>query len=241
MSTALVVGANGLIGADVARRLAVTADRLLLVSRDAGGLDALATELRGSGPEIVTGSVDVSVPGALQRFLDATTPEGIDVAVNNAGVSHAPTPFGELPEDEVRRILDTDLAGLAFSLRAELGALRSGGAVVNVASTVGIAGAPGMGAYAAAKHGVVGLTRTAALDYAARGIRVNAVCPGPIESGKVMAQPAQVREAIGRHIPMQRMGHAAEVAEAIVWLASPAASFVTGVALPVDGGKTAAV
>ena len=124
-------------------------------------------------------------------------------------------------------------------MRAELAFLADGGAIVNVASSAGLAGAPGMSAYGAAKHGVVGLTKTAAIDYAARGIRVNAVAPGPIESGPIMAQPAEVRARVGTFVPLQRMGTADEVADAVVWLASPAASYVTGTVLRVDGGKGA--
>jgi NAD(P)-dependent dehydrogenase (short-subunit alcohol dehydrogenase family) len=94
-----------------------------------------------------------------------------------------------------------------------------------------------MSGYVAAKHGVVGLTRTAALDYARRGIRVNAVAPGPIESGLIMRAPASTREQVGSYVPLGRMGTAAEVAAAVIWLASPTSSYVTGVVLEVDGGK----
>jgi NAD(P)-dependent dehydrogenase (short-subunit alcohol dehydrogenase family) len=96
-----------------------------------------------------------------------------------------------------------------------------------------------MSAYSAAKHAVVGLTRTAAIDYASRGIRVNAVAPGPIESGPVMNQPAEVRAGIGRYVPLGRMGRADEVAAAVLWLATDASSYTTGLVLPVDGGKRA--
>ena len=241
MTTALVVGANGGIGAATARLLSSAGHRLLLVARSRGPLEQLAQELRARDADVLPAAFDASEDGVLTSFLTTYAPEGIHVAVNNLGVSHRPTPFDEIAEGDLDRVVTTDLLGVARCLRAELAAMRrGGGAIVNVASTAGLGGAPGMGAYAAAKHGVVGLTRTVALDEAAQGIRVNAVCPGPIESGPIMDQPAAVRDQVGQHIPMRRMGRAEEVAAAIVWLASPSASYVTGVALPVDGGKTAA-
>src|SRR5690606_30646815 len=156
-----------------------------------------------------------------------------------AGTAHRPAPLGDLALDDVDRVLRVTLRGVLVAMRDQLAALPDGGSVVNVVSTAGLAGAPGMGAYAAAEHGVVGLTRTAALDYADRGVRVNAVAPGAIDSGGTADQPPEVKQRIGSFAPLGRLGTPEEVAAAVAWLASPAAAFTTGAILAVDGGKGA--
>lgn len=134
-----------------------------------------------------------------------------------------------------------NLRGTLIAMKHEIAAMlaRGKGAIVNMSSTAGLQGVRGMSAYSAAKHAVVGATKGAALDYAARGIRINAVAPGPILTDRVAALPPERRETIVRAVPLGRLGEVGEVAAAVVWLCSDAASFVTGAVLPVDGGRLA--
>lgn len=236
---ALVVGANGRIGGAVARALAEQGADLVLASRDAGRLVQLTEELRSSGATARAIPTDAADDDAMHRLVAEAAEAGMTTAVNNAGTAHRPAPLGDLALDDVDRVLRVTLRGVLVAMRDQLAALPDGGSVVNVVSTAGLAGAPGMGAYAAAKHGVVGLTRTAALDYADRGVRVNAVAPGAIDSGGTADQPPEVKQRIGSFAPLGRLGTPEEVAAAVAWLASPAAAFTTGAILAVDGGKGA--
>ncbi len=233
----LVVGANGNIGTAITRRLASPGSVVTLIARDADRLAALAEEVRASGAEAQVFALDVCDDRALIEAIG--TAGRLDVAVNNAGSGHPPCPLDQMDIADFDRVLAVNLRAVAVAMKHELAALADGGALVNVASSAGIGGAPGMSAYAAAKHGVVGLTRTAAIDHGARGVRVNAVAPGPTESGGMGRQPEEVRARVGRLLPLQRIGYADEVAAAVAWLSAPESSFVTGTVLPVDGGKHA--
>lgn len=236
---ALVLGANGGIGSAIARRLGAAGARVILAARDGERLAALRDELIELGIPASSHPVDVSDADALGAVITAVTADGLDIAVNNVGVSHRPTPLPDLALSEFDRVIAVTLRGVAVAMMHELRNIRPSGAIVNIASSAGLDGAPGMSAYVAAKHGVIGLTKTAAIDSAARGVRVNAVAPGPIASGTVMAQGADVRARIGGFVPLGRMGTGEEVAEAVLWLASPLASFTTGSVVAVDGGKRA--
>lgn len=244
MSAALVVGANGRIGVAICRRLGADGHTILPLARDAAALRRLVGALRAEG-------IDCAEPVAVDATDDAGLTAGIEglaaehplaVCVNNVGRGHRPAPLADLDPDEFDAVVAVTFRSVAVAMRAELRALRRADgprAIVNVASSAGTSAAPGMSAYVAAKHAVVGLTRTAALDEAAGGIRVNAVAPGPIASGPILAQSEETRAHVGSLMPLGRMGSAEEVAAAVGWLASPAASYVSGVVLPVDGGKAA--
>jgi NAD(P)-dependent dehydrogenase (short-subunit alcohol dehydrogenase family) len=236
--TALVVGANGLIGEAIAVALGASGAQVVVAARDTERLEKLCHKLRADGVGCTPVAVDVRDAESVARLVAGAAEDGLDIAVNNVGVSHRPAPLGDLDLDELDRVLGVTLRGVAVAMKHELGALEDGGSLVNVTSSAGLGGAPGMSAYVAAKHGVVGLTRTAAIDYAG-SLRVNAVAPGPIASGGVMRQPEGVRERIGAAVPMGRVGRAEEVAQAVLWLASPLSSYTTGSVLTVDGGKRA--
>ncbi len=167
---------------------------------------------------------------------------GLDWAVNNAGITlHRKLRAHEIAEDDWRRVVDVDLTGVFLSMRAEIPAMleRGGGAIVNISSVAGLVGSSAAdAAYSAAKHGIVGLTKTAALDYATAGIRVNAICPGPVATA-MTADAAHVGDFFKTASPMERLAEPAEIAAAALWLCSEAASYVTGAALSVDGGYVA--
>ncbi|MDG4790959.1 SDR family NAD(P)-dependent oxidoreductase [Micromonospora sp. WMMD1102] len=237
--TALIMGANGGIGGAIAHALGAAGARLVLAARDQTRLDQLRADLEDQGVSCRVVAADIADDESVRSLIEEAAADGMSIAINNAGAVHRPTRLGDLAIEDIDRVLRVTLRGTFLAMRHELGALPDGGSIVNVVSTAGLTGAPGMAAYVAAKHAVVGLTRTAALDYADRGVRVNAVAPGSIESGGITAQPIEVKEQIGSYAPLGRLGRGEEVAAAVAWLASPAASYTTGTVLSVDGGKGA--
>lgn len=192
---------------------------------------------------------DVSSAGEVEAMVAETVSRlgGLDCAVNNAGTEGQMAPTPDYDEDAFNRVLAINLTGVWLCMKQEIPRLieRGGGAIVNVSSIAGVVGFPNTCAYTASKHGVLGLTRTAAIEYAPQDIRVNAVCPGIIETPMVMeralkagADPEVYKQLAELH-PVGRMGKAEEVARAILWLCSDDSSFVTGHPLLVDGGYVA--
>jgi NAD(P)-dependent dehydrogenase (short-subunit alcohol dehydrogenase family) len=187
---------------------------------------------------------DVSDPASVRTLVERTVDEygRLDAAVNNAaGGGHPPMPLAEVDVADFDSALSVSLRGVFLAMKYEIPAMldTGGGSIVNMASTAGLEAVGGLAGYVSSKFGLIGLTRTAALDYAGRGVRVNAVAPGPILTERVQAAGPQMRERIGATLPVRRMGLPEEVAAAVVWLCSPASSFVTGATVPVDGGKLA--
>ncbi len=243
---AVVTGGASGIGAATVRLLSARGAAVVIADVDARSGEALAVEVDAAGGTAWSMVVDVTDPEQVEALVAAAVDGfgGLDIAVNNAGTSGSYSSLTEHSLAEWDRTLAVNLTGVFVCLRAEVPALlaRGGGVIVNTASDAGLMGFAGLPAYVASKHGVVGLTKSVALEYARKGIRVNAVCPGsvntPMLEGFVGGDQAAL-EGMGKVTPMGRLGTPDEVAEAIVWLCSDASSYVTGAVVTVDGGVMA--
>ncbi len=241
---ALVTGASRGIGAAVARAYAQAGAAVVLAARDADALDRLAAELVKGGGQALAVPTDVADADAVARLVSRTVDAfgRLDVACNNAaGGGHGPTPLAEVPVEAFDSALAVSLRGVFVAMKHEIPAMvaSGGGSIVNMSSTAGIDAVGGLAAYVTAKHGLEGLTRVAALDYAGQGVRVNAIAPGPILTDNLARAGAGAQGAAASRLPVGRVGQPDEVADAVVWLSSEAAAFVTGTTLVVDGGLTA--
>jgi NAD(P)-dependent dehydrogenase (short-subunit alcohol dehydrogenase family) len=242
----IVTGGAAGIGRAAAIAFAQTGSAVVVADVKEREGEALARELRDEGHRALFVATDVARADDVERMVAAATGEygRLDWAFNNAGIEGVTAEVAALSEDDWARVLSVNLTSVWLSMRAEIPAMleSGGGAIVNCASIAGLVGFPGMAAYVASKHGVVGLTRTAALELARGGIRVNAVCPGVIQTAMIDRythgdRGVEAQLAAGE--PIGRMGRPEEVADAVVWLCSERAGFVTGTAIPVDGGWTA--
>ncbi|WP_197276974.1 SDR family NAD(P)-dependent oxidoreductase [Sphingomonas profundi] len=241
----LVTGGASGIGRAAALRFAAEGARVIVCDRSAEMAEDAAATIRADGGEAQAIAADVSDAGSVDALMAAISDcfGGLDIALNNAGIGVPLQPIADVPDEDYDLLMSINLRGVWLCMRREIPLMlaRGGGAIVNTSSALGLVSMPTSAAYVASKHGVIGLTKTAALEYSAKGIRVNAVCPGVIETPltrEATEDPDARPVMLGLH-PIGRLGRAEEVADAMLWLASPRASFITGVALPVDGGWTA--
>ncbi len=241
--TAIVTGASGGIGRASALAFAASGARVVVSDvQDEKGEETVAL-IRQAGGEAVFQHCNVADEGAVKDLVARAISAfgGLDFAHNNAGINNPAS--NQWEKDDWQLSLDVNLSGVMFCMREEIAIMleHGGGAIVNTASVNGLVGNPSQPGYVATKHGVVGLTRSAALRYAKEGIRVNAVCPGVVDTPMVeaVAKVPQYRAAMEAMTPMGRMAQPEEIASAVLWLCSEQASFVTGHPLVVDGGATA--
>lgn len=241
----LITGALTGIGRATALAFAESGARLAVSGRREAEGNALAAELRELGADAIFIQADVRRDGDVRRLVDETVARfgRIDAAVNNAGTEGQPGAIVDQSEETYAATFDTNVLGTLLSMKHELRVMQAqkSGSIVNVSSTYGHEGAAFASVYAGSKHAVEGMTKSAALEGAATGVRVNAVAPGPTDTGMLdrFTGNSENKAALAAKVPLGRIGKTEEVARAIVFLASDAASFVTGQILTVDGGKTA--
>lgn len=248
---AVVTGAASGIGLAISQRLAAEGASVILVDLAATAVQQAADSLVASGAQALAVPADVTSRADVEHYVQVAGAAfgGIDFFFNNAGILGQVGPFTECPDELFDRVMAVNVKAtwMGMKLVAPVLISRGGGSIVNTASIAGLRGSPGLLAYSVSKHAVVGMTRSAAAELAPRGVRVNAICPAPIdtpmgqllEEGFSPGSPKVFRERMIGRIPMARYGSAQEVAAMAVFLCSPDASYLTGGVFPVDGGATA--
>jgi len=241
---ALITGAGSGLGLAAARAFAASGASVALADWNENSVRIAAEELTAQGHRALAIRCDVSDDGQVEAMVAQTvaTFGRLDAAYNNAGVQNILAETADSTRDDFDRVMAINLRGVWSSMKFELQQMRKqgNGAIVNCSSLGGLVGGAERGNYHAAKHGVLGLTKSAALEYAARGIRINAICPGliwtPMADQMVADGQGEALNAMLTSVPMGRYGRAEEIADAVLWLCSSAASYVTGQSLSVDGG-----
>ena len=240
---ALVAGASKGIGAATAEAFAAAGAAVVLGARDTDALKSVASGIEARGGRALAVRADVRDVDSVRHLVQAAMDSygRLDVAFNNAAAGPLPAPLAEIDPDEFDVGIATHVRGTFLGMKFQVPAMLAsgGGAIVNMASIAGLNGTANLAAYVAGKAGIIGLTKVAALDYADQGIRVNVVAPGPILTYHLEAAGPQAQRGAALSTPMRRVGTAAEVAQAVLWLCSDQSSFVTGTVMPIDGGQAA--
>ena len=253
--TVLITGAAGGFGQSASALFAERGANLMLSDFNETGLNALASSLKKQGHKVETLVGSVADESHCKETVDqALNSFGrLDVAINNAGIGHAPAKTADVDSAEALMTLQVDLMGVFYGMKYQIKAMEKAfdqhqrtSSILNVASLAGLGGAPTIGMYAAAKFGVVGLTKSAALEYARRGIRINAICPAfartPMVEDGLLADAGGGKEAedyLTRGVPMRRLAEPEEITRSMLWMCDPRNSFMTGQAVALDGGTSA--
>lgn len=250
----MITGAAGGFGAEAARRFGAEGAALILSDMDKSGLSAISQELSELNIKCFSEHIDVTYETQISDHIKRSTAEvgALDIAINNAGIGQSLLPITELEADEFDRVLAVNVRGVFLGMKHQLPGMiaRGSGAILNIASAAGLVGAGQLSAYAASKHAVIGLTRSAADEVARKGIRVNALCPSfaPTNLFNAMADDIGARRGEGREaayariasrVPMRRVAEIGEVVQAMLWACDPGNTFMTGQAIAIDGGLTA--
>ncbi len=243
----IITGAASGFGKLLAEELGKRGASLVLGDINTDALDAVADTLAGQGVKVAAVKCDVASEADCKAMVDTALAQfgHLDMAVNNAGIAHAFIPFDQLTDEVLDQQININVKGVMYGMKHQIAAMKeSGGAIVNVSSMAGLGGAPKIGAYSAAKHAVIGMTKTAAVEYARRNIRVNAVCPfyshtPMVDEGELSENKESVHAMLASGSPMKRLGQPEEIVTVMLMLLSPANSYMTGQSLAVDGGVSA--